>query len=233
MKDKFRRDEGLFNKGSGKDSTQLLQLSLFIMLLAFFIVLNMTSQYEEGKVQPIIQSLYKAFSSDLSPPLKVIDDVRNPIVKSFKQAQSLDYIDDIFKSELPKLKLSVDDRSKVLSAGFDRGEFEDSINTAGTALFDRIVAAMIYLEQDKKRPLAIEIAVKADMSDSNATQAAIKRADGYARQMIARGVPEYLVALSLYGSSQHKDDVTLSFRPFQSFAPDGDIMSVKAAGAKK
>ena len=51
--------------GGGPPATIVLNLSLFIMLLAFFIVLNTMSSFEEVKVQPIISSLEKAFSTDV------------------------------------------------------------------------------------------------------------------------------------------------------------------------
>lgn len=46
--------------------SQLLSLSLFIMLLAFFIVLNAISSYEQTKVNPVVESISYAFASRLA-----------------------------------------------------------------------------------------------------------------------------------------------------------------------
>ncbi len=50
------------DQGNGK-SGQLLALALFIMLLAFFIVMNAISNFEEDKVDPIMESIGKTFGS--------------------------------------------------------------------------------------------------------------------------------------------------------------------------
>ncbi|MCB9964335.1 MAG: flagellar motor protein MotB [Rhodospirillales bacterium] len=66
--------------GSSK-SVQLLGLSLFIMLLAFFIVLNGLSSFDENKINPIMGSLENTFSTTLlsetfqkKPSVRPIDD---------------------------------------------------------------------------------------------------------------------------------------------------------------
>ena len=59
-----RRRRG--SAGTAKSvSSQLLGLSLFIMLLAFFIVLNAISNFEESKIKPVMANLSHTFAANM------------------------------------------------------------------------------------------------------------------------------------------------------------------------
>lgn len=95
LRSRRRRSE---STGSGS-SSQLLNLSLFIMLLAFFIVLNALSSYKEFKSKTVIESLETAFSTDVrrqdtSPSL-----AEDPN-KSIRQGAVVDRLDALFKAQI-------------------------------------------------------------------------------------------------------------------------------------
>jgi hypothetical protein len=58
-----RRRRRISDSGTGASPIQLLGLSLFIMLLAFFIVLNSVSSFNEDKIKPVMNSIDQTFST--------------------------------------------------------------------------------------------------------------------------------------------------------------------------
>lgn len=84
---------------SGGDAGQMMNLSLFIMLLAFFIVLNSLSSYEEIKTETVRRSVELAFSND--PDIKEdISSTREDPAKSLKEGHTFDRIDALFESQI-------------------------------------------------------------------------------------------------------------------------------------
>jgi hypothetical protein len=82
--------------------SQVLGLSLFIMLLAFFIVLNAISSFDEVKVDPVMESLGYAFASKMSEPK--IDDhpsVRADEDQSIYEGDTIERIRALFNSQIP------------------------------------------------------------------------------------------------------------------------------------
>lgn len=76
-----------------------MALSLFIMLLAFFIVLNAISSFVEHKSHPIVQSIQETFSTkiitpDVAPAI-IPDDAR-----AFREGDTIERIDALFKSQI-------------------------------------------------------------------------------------------------------------------------------------
>ncbi len=82
-----------------------MNLSLFIMLLAFFIVLNSLSSYEEAKTALVQRSVELAFSSsaqreDYSPS------VTPDPVKSVKEGDAFERLEVLFQSEIVSFELT-------------------------------------------------------------------------------------------------------------------------------
>lgn len=80
-------------------ANQYLGLSLFIMLLAFFIILNSISAYEETKSRPVLNSLVYTFSGrepvDIVPP-----GLRTEQVPERNLGSALDKLEALFKSQI-------------------------------------------------------------------------------------------------------------------------------------
>ena len=70
-------------------ANQFLSLSLFIMLLSFFIILNSLSSYEDVKSKPVLNSISMAFSKDTPDPILAPNTVESPI-ESNNEGDSLD-----------------------------------------------------------------------------------------------------------------------------------------------
>lgn len=210
--------KNVFNKGMSADSAQVLQLSLFIMLLAFFIVLNVTSNFENNKVKPVIESLYKAFSTDLSPRLKtVFSDPKT--VTELQKNQSIHYLEEFFKSDIPQIKADaqVDESRGVLTLGFKRSDFENAIFNSEPVGLDSIVATLIYLAAEKDA-FSVEVVLKTpNRASETEIQSLVVQGDSYVRRLERRGILKKYLSFGL--SDTVKDDVTMVFRPYFTYAP--------------
>ncbi|MEZ5815122.1 MAG: hypothetical protein R3E13_10475 [Alphaproteobacteria bacterium] len=80
-------------------ANQFLGLSLFIMLLSFFIILNAISSFETTKTQPVLNSLSMAFSNkdaveDIMPGKMLAE------TAEMQSGSTLDRIEAVFKSQI-------------------------------------------------------------------------------------------------------------------------------------
>ena len=76
-----------------------MSLSLFIMLLAFFIVLNTISSYEEDKASKVRQSLEVVFSNDVMQEDKA-NSVNSDIAHSVNDGDTFERLDALFQTEI-------------------------------------------------------------------------------------------------------------------------------------
>lgn len=216
MQDFKHNKHDFFQKGSSSDGLQIIQLSLFIMLLAFFIVLNITSNFQEERVEPVIKSLYRAFYTDKFPTSMSIAQPDPAIVKSLQQEDAADYIRELFKSDLPGLKLIETNRDDVMLIAFDRPEFETFMSSQNVTSFDRLVAALLYLQQ-KNMPMAIDVTVS--KKEIQPVQEVYGRLARYAAALEKRGVSEKLISVSTARKTYNDKDVMVTFRPYYGYAP--------------
>lgn len=206
-----------FNDGS----IQILQLALFMMLLAFFIVLTATSTYEKVRVQPVIQSLYKAFYSEKAPRIKAEITEQKPvdeITTYLEREQTIEYLTRLFKAELPALTLKTNGDLGVMQAYFDRATFETQIKSRQSTVIDKIIAALIYIEKTEK-PYSMEITLRENKNETASYKVnRINLLEGYIETLSRRGVLPRLLVISL--SDQINSDVVLTFKPYFKFAPE-------------
>ena len=108
------RRRNIKNGGGGPPATIVLNLSLFIMLLAFFIVLNTMSSFEEIKVKPIISSLEKAFSTDVRRQdvlPSVTPEIENP---NIDEGNILRRLEALFQSQIAAYEATSSDRRGIM-----------------------------------------------------------------------------------------------------------------------
>ncbi len=101
----YRRRKRIESESSSSTSGLMMNLSLFIMLLAFFIVLNSISSYEESKMAKVQRSVELAFSSsaqrdDYSPS------VTPDSVKSINNGDTFERLEVLFQSQIVSFKMS-------------------------------------------------------------------------------------------------------------------------------
>ncbi|MCB9996497.1 MAG: flagellar motor protein MotB [Rhodospirillales bacterium] len=113
-------------------SGQLLGLSLFIMLLAFFIVLNAISSYEETKIKPVMESLGYTFSSRMEaaniedhPSMREDDDT------SINEGDTVDRIKALFTAQIPSHEAVVSHTKGVMYMRLPFEDFEAAVMAVG------------------------------------------------------------------------------------------------------
>ena len=90
----------------GRHSNRLL--SIFIILLAFFIVLNGLSQYSEPKVGQALESLENAFSQSILPEITDKSSMDEREQNSEGQGDAVKELQGVLKSLLPNLDIRHD-----------------------------------------------------------------------------------------------------------------------------
>lgn len=208
------------------DTNQILQLSLFMMLLAFFIVLNATSQFEDGKVKPVVESLYKTFGSKLVPQDAKPSEKVDP-AQYLNSGQALEYFKETFSAELPQVEQSDQNDKGVMQLTMRRDMFESLITNTEQTTFDRVIAAMLFFDQrDNRYVLDVIVpysAERLERFDTNSLKVPVQRLERYVQTLIDRGLSKDMVSLSM-NSKVNPRDVVLVFRPAFEIVPDKSLV---------
>lgn len=187
---------------SSGNTTPALFLSLFLLILAFFILLVSISTFEKVKSQAVMDSLTSTFATVLpinSDPTEFT--AKDGVVFSGQQFQ--DQVGDIFSTVLPVAKVEVVQPGKKLRASFpiDSMFATDSprLRPVSIPLLDRIVAALSGSPAGVK--FEMEFVVGAEYLAENALPInqtlVLSRAGQFAREMESRGVPPETIAIGL------------------------------------
>lgn len=122
-----RRNEAI---SSGTDTGQMMNLALFIMLLAFFIVLNSLSSYEEIKTEKVKRSVELAFSKDKKIKEDMPSTTPDP-AQSLKEGHTFDRLDALFKSQIASFETTKSKSRGVMMVRVPYADFEKSMNALG------------------------------------------------------------------------------------------------------
>lgn len=115
-------------KGIG---SQLPGLSLFVMLLAFFMVLNSMSSYEEQKTDSIMQSIDDTFASKITEMGNDKPSITKSSEKALGEGDTIERIDALFKSQIPGYKATLNKRRGMMQMQIPRQEFENAVKGLG------------------------------------------------------------------------------------------------------
>lgn len=108
----------------------MMTLSLFIMLLAFFIVLNAISSYEELKTEQVKRSVELAFSRD--PDVKdTSPSVKQDPAKSVKEGHTFERLDALFESEIVSFESTQSKSRGVMMVRVPYEKFSKAIMATG------------------------------------------------------------------------------------------------------
>lgn len=115
---------------AGADTGQMMNLSLFIMLLAFFIVLNTLSSYEEIKTEKVRRSVELAFSKDAKTK-EELPSTRDDEAKSLKEGHTFDRIDALFEAQIVSFEATKSKSSGVMMVRVPYEKFSQAILAVG------------------------------------------------------------------------------------------------------
>jgi hypothetical protein len=109
-------------------ANQYLSLSLFLMLLSFFIIMNGTSGFDDSKARPVMRSLSLAFSNDTkelgAAPLSEF------VPHSFKgEGETLERIEGLFSAHIPDVQAKRNRLGNMMRVRLPVRSFEMGIDT--------------------------------------------------------------------------------------------------------
>ena len=145
------------NSDSSKGSSQLLSLSLFIMLLAFFIVLNAYSSYEDVRVKPIMESLESSFSSRIDQ----LDDLKPSVTPSeqysYNEGDTIERLEALFKSQISGVEIKVNQREGTMLVSLKWADFKSALLSQTTINGTFINSEGEQLDEIKFLPLLVSL----------------------------------------------------------------------------
>lgn len=113
-------------------SSQLMGLSLFVMLLAFFIVLNAISTFETTKVRPVMENLNYTFSSRSAGPIPAAQpSVREEPTASVSEGSTLERIKALFTAQIPGSKIILSQNKGVMYMRVSLDDLESAVMAVG------------------------------------------------------------------------------------------------------
>ncbi len=125
--------------------SQLMTLSLFVMLLAFFIVINAISTFETNRVKPIMKSLGQTFATRLDV---TVDDRPSPTESedmSMGSGDVLERIEAMFNTHIPgpdtKVERNPISGIMTVTVPFDR--FAEAMALVASGKTDAVFTPMI------------------------------------------------------------------------------------------
>jgi len=205
-------------------ATQFLSLSLFIMLLAFFIVLTAASDTAPSKSAPLMESLERTFASRIvggdDEPARVADEQ-----SSTGQGQSFENIKGLLKAQGLPFTIEKMDGSSLM---YLRMRQEDFINSFGIKR-DKItheqaifISKLLVLLQPADKVLGHSVDIFVGLGDNPAQMAldypdqvtsSIVFADKLASILMAQKFPKKIITIGLHeGASGYVD---LYFKPLK------------------
>lgn len=224
--------QDLDDKGTKNFLSNILALSLFLILFAFFIVMNAVSEFETAKVAPVMRSVEDAFSLNLEQTVEDIAPSMTPSVEaSIYEGYAEERIKALFTSQIPGFQSRVkrdkgvlmirapyeDLRAAVLAVGQKNAlEEEDKEGLAGAYFLPTLVALM--KAEEAGVPYTMEMLMNIDPSRG---QGADDEKVGLTGQIInvsllstkleQAGIPSSMIYAGVqYGQA---DTVDIYFRP--------------------
>lgn len=208
--------------------SQVLALGLFIMLLAFFIVLNTLSTFDEKVARPVLASLERTFASRIYR-----EDIGQTQIQSTAQSNqegtSLQRISGLFKARIPGTRF-VSERKGILHVQVKAKTFTEAINKmAALNEFDkkelvafRDIFVAVLSSQKTGMPLRLDITFMTNKDPTepqkyskNLKTSEIKKTAELAALLQASGLPMNLFSVA-YTQGQ-RNMVDLKFQVYEPY----------------
>ena len=189
--------------GGKKDNTIALFLGLYLLILAFFILLVSISSLEEVRTQQIMDSLSSTFTTILPPSTKLTPFQKDEGDVIAGQAFQ-ERITGIFATTLQIAKVDVVQPGRLMKVSlptralFEEGEVE--MRDVQLEILDRIVAALSARPAGVRYDLEFVIGSEFIRGTKNlpvGETLEMGRAGAFAREMLSRGVPPDSVSVGM------------------------------------
>ncbi len=214
------RRKSIDEQSAGGLAGQLLGLSLFIMMLAFFIVLNSISSFDEAKVQPMTGSLEQAFATKIDPTQNQGPALHKSDAMGFGEGKTLTQVEGLFKAELTNVETMTSSQQGVMYMRLPRVGFENTLNAIGRGEKPRFLTTLASLLRSDQRAVTYQMEILYNLSDNPARlfnrqpqelEAAIQSVAAAAEKIEAAGLPARQIRVGL--QKGNPEFVELMFRP--------------------
>lgn len=213
-----------------------MNLSLFIMLLAFFIVLNSLSAYEEKKIGDVVQSVEIAFAKDAQKQ-DIAPSVTESPVKSVNEGSTFERIDALFEAQISSYKKKVDSARGIMTISLPLDKFSRAIMAAGQRDLTKMhatrdprgnfmIPTLVSILKSDEKGAVYRMNILLHTPDNpphyqnqNPTEMGMLmgRASGFAEKLEKSGFPQKLLNVGI--KKGKPDMVELNFEPHIPFSP--------------
>lgn len=209
-------------------ANQFLALSLFIMLLSFFIILNAMSNFEESRYERVVDSISIAFSeSEVNQDVQANTEESND--QSYNDGDTLERLQKLFEAHITGVVVRKDRLGTMMHLRMPVDEFERQIlkgkgGQSGGQGIDLSKTLISMLVEADSMPYYMEILLNvpdapARLQNTKPKQMLDKavRSALYARILEEAGLPRTLVTA---GVNEGPDDtIDLFFKHYEPFSP--------------
>lgn len=216
-------------------ANQFLALSLFLMLLSFFIVMNAVSGYEDTKTQPVMRSISLAFSNE-----EYVEDFgpsdEPTIIMNVGSGDTLSTVKGLFEGHISNIQVTKNRLGTVMHIrvpvlSFKRAILMPRLNNSeqaklsnmGEGSFLQTLVTLLRAEENNmpyRVDMILEVAYKPDsVKQENLKQANrdLKVVAGFASKLEDYGLPKHFLSAGLMkGDSGY---ISLYFRSYVPYSP--------------
>ncbi len=212
-------------------ANQFLSLSLFLMLLSFFIVLNSVSEFEENRAVPAaLNSLTLAFSSQLSTPQD--NPSATPSLHPDKRGgDSLEAIEGLFNAHIAGFEAKRNRLGTMLHMQLPMQRFENAVDETDFAdagfsdtqqtFATTLVTALRSAENDNPYRIDMVFNIPEDptvlsQSQPDEFMQALRRVSTLATTLENKGIPKKMISAGLKtGQTGFVDLYFYRYEPFE------------------
>lgn len=222
-------------KDDSGDGSQVLALGLFIMLLAFFIVLNSLSTFDETTAAPVLASLERTFA----PRVYRQDVGQTQVIAPAQGSQdggSLERISGMFTARIPGIKLARE-REGVLHVRVPTKGLFNAIGALSViSEYDkdeyvayRDIFVAVLASQNTKQPLRMDFTINLpsnpadpEKGTDNLDAQAVVQASKMAAILQKNGLPVNLFSFAYRKGARGKTDITFGvYEPYDFSSASG------------
>ncbi len=223
-------------------ANQFLSLSLFVMLLSFFIILNTMSNFEEVKARPVLNSLAATFSNKETKQEILSPNVVESDEQGAKEGDTLSEIESLFNAHITGVKVRKNREGTEMHVRMNVNAFERSLTAPVRSAWrkpgvtDEEAAAigapgsflpvLISLMQstDMDNPYRMDMVLNTEKplpdimsSNPDGIRASLQRVAMFAQKMEQSGLARKMVSAGLAKGNANMID--LYFRKYETINP--------------
>lgn len=206
---------------------QFLALSLFIMLLSFFIILNAMSNFEVTKSREVLNSITVAFSEEETSD-DISANIQEDPMASYREGDTLDKLKSLFEAQITGVEAKKNRLGTTMHLRMNLDHFDQQITSEDGRFGGELGPTLVsLLGTEDSVPYSMDMMINIEQSPSKAQNEQpedvaqrIRRVSGYANMIEEAGLPRKFLTAGLARGPEGTID--LFFRRYEAFNPLGE-----------